>query len=119
MSGEIGLKQTLLNGVKLKCPKCGVGGIFKSYLKRRDACPSCGESFHGLDADDGPAWLTIVLATHVAVPLLIVLEDFSGLGDYVQLFIVALVMTVLVLALLPRSKGLFISILWWNARKKT
>ena len=62
MSDAPTLTRTLLNGVRLNCPSCGAGGIFASYLKRRDACPHCGESFVGLDADDGPAWLTIGIA---------------------------------------------------------
>ncbi|MGA8172868.1 MAG: DUF983 domain-containing protein [Methylocystis sp.] len=118
MTDAPALKPILLNGLRLACPACGVGELFKSYLKRRDACPHCGESFAGLDADDGPAWLTIVVALHICVPLLILLEDYGTLGDYAQFAIVVVVMVVLVLALLPRAKGLFISILWWNARKK-
>ena len=65
MSDAPTLTKTLLNGVKLNCPSCGAGEIFASYLKRRDACPHCGESFVGLDADDGPAWLTIGIAAHI------------------------------------------------------
>jgi uncharacterized protein (DUF983 family) len=117
MTDSLTLTKTLLKGLKLNCPSCGAGRLFSSYLKRRDVCPHCGESFVGLDADDGPAWLTIVIAAHVAVPLLMLMEDHEWLGDYGQFFVVVLVMIILVLALLPRAKGLFISILWWNVRQ--
>ena len=112
------LTKTLLNGVKLNCPSCGAGGLFSSYLKRRDACLNCGESFVGLDADDGPAWLTIGIAAHVVVPLLIFLERREWLGYYAEFLVVALATGGIVLLVLPRSKGLFISALWWTSRKR-
>ncbi len=118
MTDASNLKKTLLNGLKLRCPSCGAGALFSRYLKRRDACPNCGENFVGLDADDGPAWLTIVIAAHIVVPLLIFLEEGQWLGYYAEFLVVVLATIGIVLALLPHSKGLFISILWWNARQR-
>jgi uncharacterized protein (DUF983 family) len=118
MSDAPTLTKTLLNGVKLNCPSCGAGEIFASYLKRRDACPHCGESFVGLDADDGPAWLTIGIAAHIVVPLLIFLERREWLGYYAEFIVVALATVAIVLLVLPRSKGFWISILWWNSKPR-
>jgi len=112
------LTETLLNGVKLNCPSCGAGEIFASYLKRRDACPHCGESFVGLDADDGPAWLTIGIAAHIVVPLLIFLERREWLGYYAEFLVVMVATVAIVLLVLPRSKGFWISILWWNSKPR-
>jgi uncharacterized protein (DUF983 family) len=112
------LKKTLLNGVRLNCPRCGAGEIFAGYLKRRDACPHCGESFVGLDADDGPAWLTIGIAAHIVVPLLIFLERREWLGYYAEFLVVVLATVAIVLLVLPRSKGFWISILWWNSKQR-
>lgn len=107
----------LLRGLVQKCPRCGVGALFKSYLKQNDSCEYCHESFIGLDADDGPAWLTIGVVAIIVVPLLITLES-SGIFSYpVEMLIVLSATVVLVLALLPRSKGLFIAALWLISRK--
>ena len=108
------LFRTLESGVRLRCPHCGVGKLFSSYLKRRDACDNCGESFAGLDADDGPAWLTIGVAAHIVIPLLIFLERDASLSYPAELMIVVLATIALVLLILPLSKGFFLAFLWWT-----
>jgi len=104
--------QTLLRGLTRKCPKCGVGALFSGYLTRRESCAECGESFAGLDADDGPAWLTIGVVAHIVVPLLIVLEREGTLAYGVEIGVVVIATIILTLAILPLSKGLFIAALW-------
>ncbi len=48
-----------------RCPQCGMGKLYKSYLKQVDACSACGEELGSIRADDGPAWVTILIAhTH-------------------------------------------------------
>ncbi|HXY59119.1 MAG TPA: DUF983 domain-containing protein [Methylocystis sp.] len=111
------LSRVLTSGFLGKCPACGEGSLFRAYLKRRDACPCCGESFQGLDADDGPAWLTIMIVGHVVVPLLYILETRAELSYPVEAAILIFVTIALVLYVLPFAKGLFISNLWWNERK--
>lgn len=113
MSEATPAPQTLLRGAMLKCPRCGEGRLFRAYLKRQDACPHCGESFDGLDADDGPAWLTIALVAHIVVPLLIFLERGDQLMPYWQEAAILVFATIAgVLLLLPVSKGFFIAALW-------
>ena len=111
------LSQVLMRGFSGKCPACGEGSLFRAYLKRRDACPCCGESFQGLDADDGPAWLTITIVGHVVIPLLYILETRATLSYPLEAAMLILVTIALVLFVLPFAKGLFIGNLWWNERK--
>jgi uncharacterized protein (DUF983 family) len=106
------LAETLWKGARLRCPRCGEGKLFSSYLKRKDACDSCGESFVGLDADDGPAWLTIGIVAHIIIPLLLVLERNGSLSYGVEFAILAVVTIVATLLTLPVSKGVFIAALW-------
>jgi uncharacterized protein (DUF983 family) len=110
------LSRALLRGFSKKCPACGKGGLFRAYLKRRDACPSCGENLIGLDADDGPAWLTMTLVAHFIVPLLFLLETKAELSYPLEAAILAFATVALVLVILPFAKGLFIANLWWNER---
>jgi uncharacterized protein (DUF983 family) len=66
----------------------------------------------GLDADDGPAWLTIGVTAHIVIPLLILLERWRMFGYGTEFLIVALVAIACVLLLLPLAKGIFIAALW-------
>lgn len=102
----------LMRGARGRCPACGAGKIFIAYLKPVERCPACGESFDGLDADDGPAWLTIGLVAHIAIPLLIYLEMHAALLWWREGMIVMTATVVSALALLPVSKGIFIAALW-------
>ncbi|CCJ05484.1 DUF983 domain-containing protein [Methylocystis sp. SC2] len=109
--------RSLFRGLRRKCPNCGVGKLFASYLKPRDSCAHCGEGFAGLDADDGPAWLTVGVVTILVVPLLFILESSGRYACAVEMLIVVPLTIALVLLLLPLTKGFFISALWLLSRK--
>jgi uncharacterized protein (DUF983 family) len=117
MSDAAATAKTLWRGARLKCPCCGEGALFRSYLTRADACPACGESFEGLDADDGPAWLTIGLVAHIVVPLLIYLERGELMPYWREAGILIFVTIVSALFFLPISKGFFVAALWLIHRK--
>ena len=57
-------------GWRRKCPNCGSGPMLRGYLKVRDTCPVCREELHHHRADDGPAYLTILIVGHLMAPLL-------------------------------------------------
>ncbi len=116
-SNEPSLKRSLFRGFSLRCPRCGVGSLFTAYLKRADVCPHCHESFDGVDADDGPAWLTIGVTAHIVVPLLIFLESRELLSYGAEVAVVFLVTIASVLLFLPLCKGLFIAAIWSIRRK--
>jgi uncharacterized protein (DUF983 family) len=98
-------------GLAQRCPVCGEGKLFRSYLKLSENCSSCGAKLSELRADDGPAWLTILIVGHLVVPFFIVTVR-SGAPDWVYyafLFPLTIAMT---LALLPFSKGVFVALLY-------
>lgn len=107
------LGQTLLRGWRGRCPRCGEGGLFRAYLKVREECPVCAQSFRGLRADDGPAYVTILIAGHLAVPLIY----FGAEWDSPLLAVLSVSAVVLAgsLVLLPRVKGAFLGVLWRSA----
>ena len=49
-------------GLRLRCPHCGVGKLYKGYLKLDDACGNCGEDFSHADTADGPAVFVMLIA---------------------------------------------------------
>jgi uncharacterized protein (DUF983 family) len=102
----------VLCGFRGKCPSCNIGKLLHSYLKVNNACGNCGESFVHHRADDGPAYLTILIVGHLLAPLLhIVFVQFRP--EPLSLFaIFALGCLGLSLYLLPRLKGVVVAYQW-------
>ncbi len=106
------LKSAVLRGWRKRCPQCGAGPLLKGYLKVRPTCPVCGEDLSHARADDGPAYLTILIVGHVMAPVLIwafttFRPDPVILGTVMVIGCVALS-----LYLLPRLKGLIVGFQW-------
>ena len=101
----------LFRAVRLKCPACGKGALYRAYLKPADTCPHCGEPLGQIPSEDGPAWLTVLMLAPflVAVTFLV---SLSGLPLWITLPGAALAVTGAVMLALPRVKALFITILW-------
>ena len=106
------LKPALLRGWRGLCPNCGSGPMLQGYLKVRDKCPNCGEVLHHHRADDGPAYLTILIVGHLMAPLILI--AFTKLRpDPLMLAVVFSAGTVaLSLFLLPRLKGAMVALQW-------
>ncbi|MCZ4353724.1 DUF983 domain-containing protein [Roseovarius aestuarii] len=112
VSAERDLWPALRKGFRCKCPNCGSGPLLESYLKVRDTCTVCREDLSQHRADDGPAYLTILIVGHLMVPLLhIVFVQFRP--DPLVLFtIFAIGSAGLSLYLLPRLKGAVVGFQW-------
>lgn len=104
--------EAMKRGAMRRCPACGKGPIFQGYLKVRDHCPECGEALHHQRADDGPAYFTILVVSHIAAPLLlaIYLMYRPSTGALIATFLGGA--AVLSLLLLPVFKGAFIGLQW-------
>ena len=98
-------------GLRLRCPLCGRGALFQSYLKLSDHCANCGEVLGDIRADDGPAWATILVVGHVMVPsfLVAVRQDAPAWVIFGLLVPATVALTGF---LLPRLKGVFAALLW-------
>ena len=106
------MRPAMLRGWRRRCPNCGSGPMLRGYLKVRDNCPVCGEALHHHRADDGPAYLTILIVGHVIAPL-ILWAFVHYRPDPMMLASVFSVGTVaLSLFLLPRLKGVLVAIQW-------
>jgi uncharacterized protein (DUF983 family) len=105
-------KQAIGRGILLRCPNCGQGRLYKSYLKLTEECSHCQTSFVGITADDGPAWLSILIIGHVIAPIIIEQFRHPFLPDWALTPFLLILVCVLVAVILPRSKGIFVAILW-------
>lgn len=99
-------------GWRRKCPHCGSGPLLKGYLSVTPTCPVCREELHHHRADDGPAYLTILIVGHLMAPLLHY-AFVTWRPDPLILFSVFAVGCVgLSLYLLPRLKGAIVGFQW-------
>lgn len=106
------MKSAILRGLLCRCPNCGKGKLLTGYLTVRDTCAECGEDFTAQRADDGPAYLTILVVGHLMAPLMLavfVAYRPSAMALMVGFGIGCLALT---MALLPRFKGLIVAIQW-------
>lgn len=106
------MKQAMWRGFNRRCPHCGKGRMFTGYLKVADACPDCGEPLHHHRADDGPAYLTILIVGHLMAPLLLFVFETWRPAPMVTIAIFVTGTVLLSLFLLPRLKGVIVAIQW-------
>lgn len=99
-------------GFRKRCPECGTGNLFKSYLKTHDTCPVCSEEFHHHRADDGPAYLTILVVGHILAPSILIFYSTFRPEPWVMASLFSVGTVALSLFLLPRFKGFMIAFQW-------
>ena len=109
---ERALGPALSRGWRRKCPSCGQGSLLKSYLKVEDTCAVCREELHHHKADDGPAYLTILLVGHLMAPILHVAYVAWRPEPLVLFSVLAVGCVALSLYLLPRLKGAIVGYQW-------
>jgi uncharacterized protein (DUF983 family) len=106
------LRLAVRRGLAGRCPACGKGRLFRSYLKPVDTCAACNEDLSHIRADDGPAWLTILIVGHLVVALVLGVDSWAGWPLWQAMVFYPTLGLVLSLALLPVAKGLFIGVIW-------
>lgn len=105
-------RPAILRGLQRKCPSCGEGRLLEGYLKVADHCPACGEAMHHHRADDGPAYLTILIVGHLMAPLLLWVFVTYRPAPWVTITIFTIGCVALSLYLLPRMKGGLVGFQW-------
>ncbi len=111
-AGDRPIKPALLRGWQRRCPACGEGAMLERYLKVRPACPACGEVLSHHRADDGPAYLTILIVGHLMAPLLMWAFVAYRPSPVTLASIFTVGCVVLSLYLLPRLKGGMVAFQW-------
>ncbi len=54
-------------GLSGKCPRCGQGDLFGTFLGLKDNCAVCGLDYAKADAGDGPAVFVMFIVGFIAV----------------------------------------------------
>jgi uncharacterized protein (DUF983 family) len=102
----------MLRGARLRCPSCGEGPLYRSYLKVADTCSSCGEALHHQRADDAPAYFTITIVGHIVVGGVLILERAYAPDTWVHMVLWLPLTLLLSMALLPVIKGALVGLQW-------
>lgn len=105
-------RQAMLRGTLNRCPACGEGKLMTGYLKVKHSCDACGTELHHQRADDGPAYLTILLVSHLGAPLLLWVFMTFRPSAMSMLIGFGLGAVILSLFLLPRIKGAWVGLQW-------
>ncbi|MBC56410.1 MAG: DUF983 domain-containing protein [Confluentimicrobium sp.] len=106
------VRPALWRGWRRRCPNCGAGPMLRGYLKVRDTCAVCHEELHHHRADDGPAYLTILIVGHLMAPVILWAFATFRPDPLVLASIFSVGCVGLSLYLLPRLKGLMVALQW-------
>jgi uncharacterized protein (DUF983 family) len=113
--GEEGARprwQSVKRGLAGRCPHCGQGRLFRAYLKPVETCPVCGEDLSHQRADDFPPYITMVIAGHILVPLILTVQLLTDFSVLTYLAIYLPVTVAAVFGLMQPVKGAVIGLQW-------
>ena len=101
-----------MRGLRCKCPSCGTGKLFSSFLKVNDTCAHCKTELHHHRADDFPAYIVIFIVGHLAVGLYMLIDRSFTLLWWEHLAIWIPFVTIMSIVLLPFVKGSVVGMQW-------
>jgi uncharacterized protein (DUF983 family) len=78
----------------------------------RETCPVCSEELFHQRADDGPAYLTILIVGHLLAPLILWAFVTFRPDPLVLASVLSVATVALSLFLLPRLKGMVVAMQW-------
>jgi uncharacterized protein (DUF983 family) len=99
----------LARGALGRCPACGQGRLFNGYLRVVDACSACHAPLGRIRADDAPPYFTILLAGHVLVPGVFVVERSWHPEMWVHMTLWPPLFTIAAMLLLRPVKGMVVA----------
>ena len=100
----------IVSGLKARCPRCGMGPLFKHVLAVREACSSCGLSFAFADSGDGPAVFVIMILGALTLGGALFVEFRYDPPVWVHLVVWGLFIPIVAVALLRLLKGVLINL---------
>ncbi|MBB3609124.1 DUF983 domain-containing protein [Rhizobium sp. BK602] len=106
------LGRSILRGMLNRCPRCGTGKLFRSFLKPVDRCAVCGEDMSHQRADDLPPYLVILVLGHIVVGGYMMVDMAYPLPIWVHLAIWAPITVITALAAIQPIKGGVIGLQW-------
>ena len=106
------LGQAMWRGLRSRCPNCGEGRLFRSFVKTVDDCEICGQHLDHHRADDLPAYLVVFIVGHVVVGAFMGVEAGSDMALWQHLAIWIPLTILACVALLRPIKGAIVGLQW-------
>lgn len=106
------LGRSIGRGLLCRCPACGGGKLFRTYLKPVDHCAACGEEMFHHRADDLPPYLVIIVLGHVLLGGFMMTDLVFPASPWVHLAIWAPLGVIIALATLQPIKGGVVGLQW-------
>lgn len=101
-------------GFRGRCPRCGEGRLFDSYIGVKPRCSVCGLDYAFADSADGPAVFVMLIIGFIVVGLALWMEVTYGPPLWVH-FVLWLPLTlILCLPTLRWLKGIMIALQYSN-----
>ena len=101
-------------GFGAKCPRCGQGRLFRSFLALEPHCPTCGLDYAQADAGDGPAVFVIFIVGFLGVALAFIARFIWSMPMLAAFLISSLASVAIILALLRPLKATLIALQYRN-----
>jgi uncharacterized protein (DUF983 family) len=100
-------------GLRLRCPNCGAGHLFRGFLKVSARCEVCGADNTIYPSDDAPPYVTLVIVGHVFIPIIFWTEMATWAPPiWVLLSFWLPLIAAVTIAALPYIKGAVIGYEW-------
>jgi uncharacterized protein (DUF983 family) len=101
-----------------RCPRCGQGHMFQSFIKLAPSCEICGLDFSYADPADGPAFFVQMFTSVPAVIFAIMLEILAGPPYWVHLLTsLPLLLATTILPIRPLKGWLVASQFYFKAQE--
>ena len=105
--------RSIMRGLLNRCPACGSGTLFRSFLKPVDNCPACHEDLSHQRADDLPPYLVIFIIGHITVGGYMMTDlVFTTWSMWTHLAIWAPITLISALLLMQPVKGGVVGLQW-------
>lgn len=105
--------QAVKRGMANRCPRCGETRLMPRFLKPAAHCHSCGLDFTPQQADDFPAYISMIITGHLMAPVVIAMA-MAGWSTGLMAGTLIPGSMALMLGLLQPAKGAVIAVQWWN-----
>ena len=101
-------------GLRARCPRCGLGRLFRAGLGLRDKCEQCGLDFKFIDTGDGPAVFAIFILGVLGLGAALIAEFKFGVPVWLHVVAWGLALPLAAFAILRWLKATLIALQFRN-----
>lgn len=105
--------EAAVRGMRGRCPSCGESRMFPRFLKPIEHCRICDQDWTAQQADDFPAYVSIIVTGHILAPVIILMINETDFSMWTNLAVIISLALILIAALLQPAKGAIIALQWW------